>query len=84
MKNLPEIVKRFTYLLNYQQTAISWHLEKQVGVIAYPIYEYKRLRRFPASEEKNVEIKNKKIILYHSPPENNGIHNFLLIVLNTR
>ena len=28
---------------------ISWYLRKQVGVIAYPMYE--RLRRFPASQE---------------------------------
>ena len=31
------------------QTAISWHLRKQVGVIACPVYQ--RLRRFPASQE---------------------------------
>ena len=32
----------------YKRKAISWHLRKQVGVIAYPMY--KRLRRFPASQ----------------------------------
>ena len=36
-------------LLNYKRIAISWHLRKQIGVIAYPMYY--RLRRFPASQE---------------------------------
>ena len=37
------------FLLNFKRTAIFWHLRKQVGKNAYPMYE--RFRRFPASQE---------------------------------
>ena len=49
-------------LLKFKRTAISWHLLKQIGVIAYPMYY--RLRRFPASQEDKygyeIKINNKK------------------------
>ena len=57
MTNSLEIVERYTYLLNYKRTAISWHLRKQIGVIAYPLYWC--LGRFPASQED--KYKDKKI-----------------------
>ena len=42
-------------VLNYKQIAISWHLQKQVGVIACPMYSasvaFLRVRRI------NIEIK---------------------------
>ena len=49
---------KYLILLNYKRTAISWHLRKQVGVIAYPMYSasvaFLRVRRI------NIEIKIKK------------------------
>ena len=45
-----QAVLNYSYIsINYKRTAISWYLPKQVGVVAYPMYE--RLRRFPASQE---------------------------------
>ena len=55
-------------VLNYSHISIklqvdsnTWHLQKQVGVIAYPMYEH--LRCFPASQEDKykdeIKIKNK-------------------------
>ena len=48
--NLPNYLSDSKKLaLNYKQTAISWHLQKQVVVIAYP--RYYCLCRFPVSQE---------------------------------
>ena len=53
----------------YKRTAISWHLRKQVGVIAYPIG---RSNRFSASQEDKYRDKinknksNKLLSLCHS------------------
>ena len=47
-----------TTILHYQRTAISWHLRKQVWVIAYPMYSasvaFLRTRRI------KIEIKKKR------------------------
>ena len=32
------VLNKIISLPNYKRTAISWHLRKQVGVIAYPMY----------------------------------------------
>ena len=42
-----------------------WHLRKQIGVIAYPMYYH--LRRFPASQENKYRDKNLKIFSKPSP-----------------
>ena len=43
---------------NYKQKAISWHLLKQIGVIAYPMYLC--LCCFPASQEDKYRDKKNK------------------------
>ena len=56
MTNSLEIVERYTYLLNYKRTAISWHLRKQIGGNCLPFV------LVPASQED--KYKDKKIKKY--------------------
>ena len=46
---------------NFKWIAISWHLRKQVGVIACPMYQ--RLLRFPANSEDKYKDKIKKKLM---------------------
>ena len=53
---------------NFKRTAISWHLRKQVGVIACPMYL--RLHRFPVNQEdKHREKIKKSLRRFSTSPE---------------